>query len=516
MENLNDIDFSVKNKEIGEAVIYRNYKPCTLIFTLKNQTQSDIPFKDKPTIIISIPQIYGEDINKIECNDSDWSLKVEEGDEIILTYVGDNDKKWIKNESLEFSLDNVAITTDTNLDFRLRTELLKLLLENFDGYRSSLMYLLSISNPPEGKHRLEIGFFPDSNLIYISPSGEATLKNELSFAIINKSNVPLFKGEKSDQGSPQIEILFVYGCSSGCLTPATEQQGGKYAWKICGSILSQTESCKWRIENPKTTDVYPFPKWILKPEGGNVDLIGIGKDASFSIKFSDIIALSSVGVTQMIVNFSGFKKNASTYYDDTSFFIPIDKKGFDKTQSVITELSTDPLLNIYDPNKAFDLNLMWTCVNTTKLEIKIDVQTNESCSTDLTDTSIQGAFSIDQAQCKLRKGTVKIDQIPSNTTKLIVTAFAYNGEDKFEYTKTYRIDIKRCYYLERKSGKIYPGKEIGGMLWTTYDLSYDCFYAKVGNRDTANTFLYQWNDLNSFIKKTGWRLPTIKDWDALL
>lgn len=493
----NRISLTAINAQEGLPVIYRNTS-CQLEITLTNETGDEISLQqDKSTLDIVVPKISADEIAAATITLDKWNTQID-STYIQLIYTGEDGAKWLNNGKISIMIGNlktVAQPAEENIQV------------NVSGFiprqRSSQLFTpIVISNPAKpGNIKLEDNLqvnCDSRNLVYISSNPDIQkLENELLINIKNTGAVPLYTGTKKIQ--PRIEATFIYGNTIGCLTPASEEEGGNYAWDIHASVPYKPAGYPWRAEQPLQSAGGPHPKWVFKPETKNCGLIGTGADANVTLSFARIVAATPVGNTQVLLHFSGFWKDDNTAYDDALFMIDIRKEASPIISGVVKFYTVENHLEVYNPLSPGELEFRWVVFNVAAIKIEFDNLTKPQTKKYPSTTPLTS----DQMRISLEHVTQ--DSLKANL-------MAYNVEGAMIDNVPYAITIRKCFFTDPRDYVQYAGVKLGNRIWMTQDLNH------FNSQSKRNKYgcLYTWEGAQVPPSSDGWRLPTPGDWKDLL
>lgn len=502
MNKNNAITLTAINKEAGAPMIYRN-QTCELTVTLKNETGGEIILQQGVSSLqVALPGVTAEETKRMQISCLGWSLS-RDGKPLKMTYTGPDDVQWADQEELTLIISQILTNAQPctgNLQVNPSNFIPKLPLQLFTT--------VVISNPPvPGNAKLEKVLqlsLDHGGLIYVSsPSDKGELEkleNTLLLNIKNIGDTPLFSGSKKIK--PRIEAFFVYGSSIGCLTPASEEMGGSYAWDILASVPYQSEENLWEATQPSKTSGDSYPSWVLKPQSTNVGLIGVSENANITFSFLKIVAVSPPGHTQILLHFTGFWKDDKTSYDDALFVLDIVKQA-SPMHGALQFFATVSMIEIHNPTAPFDIELRWLTFYAAKVNVTIEAPYLDSISETFYPESV-----LDNG-----RGILHIKGITAEMHNLKATLTAYSHTGNLINALQYSITLQHYYFIDSKDGRFYQGVKIGKLLWMSENLA--CIRSGKPCRNKDNGRLYDWNSAQ-YSSTTGWRLPSCDDWKALM
>lgn len=499
----NEILLNVINEKYNQPVIYRN-ELCKLRVSLKNETGTDIELRTgKSSLQLSFSEFSADEIKRIILTSAsgDWT-PAEDGTLLKLVYSGEDNAKWRNKEELICFAGQVQTVAQPS------TAIMRV---NLRGFPIDVPMLVTtpfaILNPAiEGNGDLKKVLQPslDNNgTVYVSlPGKEGILdefENTLFLNLKNTGTKPLFHGEKKGvSSSARIEVSFIYGGGSGCLTPIDK------AWDIKAAIRYQSESYPWQAKNPSETSGDPFPKWILQPGSTNSGLIGTGENANVTIDFSAIIAATPPGHTQVLLHFTGFMQDDETPYDDEVFVLDIHKEECPAAaRGIIRFYPLKSSFTVDNLSTPLSVELRWISFHTAKVHIKIEGD----------GILIQEETKIDPES---RRWVKTIDEYTIETKLLLITITAYNKSGNEINSKQCSVFIAQHLYYDPRDRRVYPAVAIGKLLWMRKNLTYICSGARPCSDKEKNGWVYKWEEAKPPLNQSGWRLPGRADWLALI
>lgn len=484
--------------------IYRTTS-CNLQITLDNQTGNAIPLSKDNELKIKISGVTVEELKAATITLADWTLDIKTV--VSLKCMGKDGAKWEKGQKLTISIKNLR----TNAQPGEKKVQINLLGSTFQSMSSQLFTSVVISDPP----KLENGnlrdvlqlTLDDGGVVYTSPKSESEsgiqkLENGLHLNIKNIGSAALYTGTKVI--SPQIEVTFLYGGTIGCLTSASEEEGGAYANEISATPRTPA-NYPWMVEKTKGD---PRPKWIFKciANQGRKGLIGINADSNITFSFEKIVVATPVGHTQMLVHFSGFWKDDNTAYDDALFVIDIQKKEPPKERGIINFYSETPCITVNKPGADVQFELKWTTYYTDKVDVFI-----HSSVADHREIK----YPVHHLPLLKDSTIITLEGVLQDTVYLI-TIQAYDRSGAFLNSKQFSVIAKTTYFTDPRDGKTYPTIKVGNLLWMSEDLKYVISNNSLSVEKRKPHRVYNWEAAQSPAILTGWRLPTREDWQKLI
>jgi uncharacterized protein (TIGR02145 family) len=360
-----NIAFSVANpaNPHGEAVIYTGIS-ATLNVTLTNNTGADITLASSgqaSTLEIFMPSFFTfAEVQAMQISLSSWTFTVDSADQsLLLTYAGTNGSGWSAGANISFSITNVESTAQPFTDS----------VQIDPGNMSGSVPLqvetpLTLAAPPQPGNAnlpdtLQVSLDTEGT-VYVSQSGDP-LANTLFLNLKNTGSAPLYSGSSQRSGKPQVIVSFVYGQTAGALAQDSDQDapGVGSAWNIAASV-AVGEGNAWQPVNPSASGASGHPSWILEPVGANQGVIGTGDSANIKFQFQQIVSLTPMGNTQMVVQFTGFRKDDQTVYNDHVFILNITKLAPPATRGLLTFFSPTPAVTVTDPKVSVTFPFSWS------------------------------------------------------------------------------------------------------------------------------------------------------------
>lgn len=511
----NGIDFQVLNPE-QQPMIYSHSSPVVLSFALVNRTGNDIEFATgakASQLEIFLPVCFTEtEMAEMKITLPGWKF---EFDNQLLVFrlicQEESPVKWENQGRFVFELENVVTGAQPQTDA---------VQVNFDRFPAEVplqvMAPLSISvAPAPGNARLKEILqlaFDNQGTIFVSTATDP-LKNTLSLNIRNTGLHSLFTGQ--GECSPRISVMFVYGNSTGCLAPDNQCDSGEWsgsAWNIKCDILCQEPKNLWVVENPSPFSPEQHPKWIFTPASGNRELIGTGENANISFRFSDVLSYTPIGYTQAVIQFSGFRKDDRTLYDDEVFVVGIIKNQAVIGRGALTFFSSGTSYAVDDTHTPVDIPLQMTLLRTAMAEIDFTVL---GVGTD--DLYIQPVPPIytNGEVLSLNKTGIRVPRI-SSSLSLCFTLTAYTGKREILNRLQFMVNLRLNKFIDPRDGQMYNTMKAGKLVWMAENLRYRAPEgSNVIGEETMYGRVYTYSAARMGIP-VGWRLPTLEEWEALI
>jgi uncharacterized protein (TIGR02145 family) len=351
----------------------------------------------------------------------------------------------------------------------------------------------------------------NQGVVYRSESTDA-LTNSLFLNIKNISAAPLYSGSAAGRGNPQVIITFVYGNTAGALAPDTNNAGSPpagSAWNIVAGVSVAT--APWVTTNPDPKSQQRHPNWLLDPTPTNLGVLGANDqpNANITFEFKNVISFTPVGHTQMVLLFTGFRKDDSTPYDDHVFVLDIVKQDAPPTRGLLAFASPTVILPVTDPKAKVTFDLRWTMFDVDKVQVV---------------TSLAGLAPIvipyPNPQPIATDGCTITGPPLSQSEPIFVTAQAFDGNGGFLNSMQFVVYAEVSYVLD-PAGRAYGTALIGDTFWMTENYAYSVNGSYAYNGDPANGVTYglmytQAAAADANTRPSGWMLPSNADWAALI
>ncbi|HBF35138.1 TPA: hypothetical protein DDW35_11315 [Candidatus Sumerlaeota bacterium] len=505
------INMTVSNPAIQPpaAIVYVGVS-AQLDITLQNETGGAITFNagaSPSKLTIFMPSFYtATQLQQMQVNLASWNYSYSSSQQaLILTYAGASGQTWNSEATLAFSITSATSTNTPTSDT------IQINPTNMTGnVPIQVSAPLSLNNAPQpGNATLPLQVWLDAQgSVYVSQQGDP-LQNTLFLNFKNTSNNPLWTGTTLWTGNPQVIVSFVYGNSSGALAPDSDKSSPQTgsAWKISGAV-SISQGNDWQVTNPSNSAEYPHPFWTLTPANNNIGIIGTGANANLSFDFSQIVSCTPPGATQMVVQFTGFKKDAQTLYNDAVFVLNISKQNPPPTRGLLNFFSEQsPLVTVNSPTQAININLKWTMFNVASVTL--------ICS-------FPGVAPITISYPNFQPlgydtTTITLPGTPENTA-VFFTLQAFSGKGVYLNSLQYTVFITAQIFVDPRDGKEYPTLQVNNTLWMTTNLDWNATGSSVYNDDSNNEATYGRLYTAALAKQVpvGWRLPSQTDWNNLI
>lgn len=508
-----EIGLTIYNPDTKGAVIYVGV-PATLTFTFTNQTGGAItlvpgsPGTASELDVFLPPFFTGADLEKMGISLPDWSFACDAPDQgLTLVYTGAG-QVWADGDTLRFDVTGVESSAAPD------SQALHVNYVNLKGGDVPLVTTatLTLNNPPEGHAKLTDVLqlsLENNGTVFVSDQGDP-LQNLLTLTIKNTGRTPLCNGSTPGSAAPRVIVTFVYGSTSGALAPdnnrATPAVGS--AWNIQAAILF-SEGNDWTAQNPQPASALPHPQWVLQPANNNPEVIGTGASANISFSFSPVVSNTPPGHTQMTVQFTGFKKDENTSYDDAVWMLDIDKQSPPPTRGLVNFFSPAlPLYTVTGPTQAVRVPLQWAMFGAAKV---ILVTSQPGVLPRTFTYPDPGAIGYGSTEVTL-SGLAQ-------TTDVRFTLDAYDGMGRLLNSMQYAVDVVVENFVDPRDGTSYPVVQAGNQFWMAQNLRYAAPDGSV-LYDNQGAYAQQYGRLYSMRAAVsgipaGWRLPTESDWRTL-
>lgn len=475
---------------------------AALDVVLTNKTGADIKMTASPASTIEVfvnpPSFFTPaQLAATEVEKAQWSYSTgTPRNAMVLTAT--EDQVWADGDTLTFCIEDITSSAAPG-PYRVT-----FVLANFDGLpRSSAFAPLTLNAKPQhGDANLSDVLhvsLDNRGSVYRSSQNDA-IKNTLNLNFKNIGSTPLYTGSDTlAQG--EVYVSFVYGNTSGALAPASEngtQRPLGSAWNIQADPFVTPVS--WSITNPTHNSGLPQPEWKLVPADAMV--LGAGAKANVTFAFSNIIAFTPVGHTQMLVQFVGFQKDDTTRYSDHLFVIDISKQDPPPTRGLLAFSGVSPVTQVTKANTPLDIDLRWTMFDVASVQAITNIPGQPPITKDY---AAPEQFAND-------KMTITVPSVARSST-YIVSLQASDGNGGFLNAMQFAA-FAEAMFVTDKTGTSYPIAQFGSTYWMVEDYALMVDGAHKGQR--AGSVLYTWEAAsNAANAPDGWRLPTTEDWKAL-
>jgi uncharacterized protein (TIGR02145 family) len=428
-----DIGLSISNPADPHqgAVVYTGIA-ATLNVALTNNTGADITLASSgqaSTLEIFMPSFFTfAEVQAMQISLSGWTFSVDSADQsLLLTYSGTDGSAWSAGANIAFSITNVESTAQPF------TDSIQIDPSNMSGTLPLQVEApLSLALPPQPGNAnlpdtLQVSLDTEGT-VYVSQSGDP-LANTLFLNFKNTGSTPIYSGTSQWQARPQVIISFVYGQTAGSLAQDSDQAspGVGSAWNIAASI-AVSEGNAWQPVNPNASGVAGHPSWILEPVATNQGIIGTDDSANIKFQFQQIVSLTPMGNTQMVVHFTGFPKDDQTVYNDHVFILNITKLAPPATRGLLSFFSPASTVTVTDPNASVSFNFSWSMFQVDSIALSWNGATAPLLTANYEGSS--GApppLGYDHKSVSLPYATIVSSLGPSKSESVLFTLNGYDG-----------------------------------------------------------------------------------------
>jgi len=506
-----DVSLTIVNPAIREPIVYVGVE-TELEVSLVNNSDKIILTSGATasSLKIFMPTFFtATEVQKMGVVLTDWDFRFDSGDEsLVLTYTGPSPADWNTGQKISFKITGVKTTSQPT------TNPVEIIFQRMGGnVPRQVQKPLSLIDPPEeGNASLEkvLQVTLDSQgSVYVSTETDP-LQNTLFLNLKNIGSTALYSGDKKWTGTPQITVMFVYGSTSGALAPDDDpdQPAIGSAWKIEGEVaIDQTEG--WHIKRSPTSGGHPHPTWFLTPIDTNLEIIGTGEAANVTFSFSNIVSLTPPGHTQVIVNLSGFMKDENKRYDDEVFVVDIVKQKAPPTRGLVNFFGETPVIAVTTPTHGIQINLRWAMFDVAAVNLICSYPGMNIVEKKYPNPQ---PLAYDNFTLNL-PGT-------THSTAIFTTLQAFDGNGGYLNSMQFTVFINALMFVDPRDGRVYPVVLVKNRLWMAENLSYNdpgesYAYNNLPGNEKIYGRLYT-ASANSVTKPpTGWRIPSLKDWQDL-
>ncbi len=438
-----------------------------------------------------------------------WTFAVAQGGgSLTLTYAGSDPGTWVGK--LAFEITDVTVARQpTDGTFQVNSR-------HMPGAPSMLtqsLPLVKAAKPGNASLAEVLQVALDSRgTVYVSTALDP-LANRLFMNVKNIGFEALYTGKGMPTGA-QITVEFCYGATSGAIGPATpadrtDKPLGS-AWNIVGGI-SEDQTEGWRVTPAGNSD--PVPLWRLSPIGTNQNLIGTGARSNVTFDFTNIVSLTSAGHTQMIVTFTGFRKDDTTIYDDMVIVLDVVKESPPSNRGLVDFFGTGgPVVPVATSTTAIDIPLRWAMASVNRIDLitnfpGLDIYSKTYAIPPATPPAL------DYDNYTLR--------IPATTESrpVFATLQARNAAGAYLNSLQYTVYLQMMVFVDTRDGRNYPIALIRNKFWMTENLTFDDPESVVYNDFKPNEAkygrLYKTSSKSVLNPPAGWRVPSLEDWKEL-
>ena len=373
-EATSGISLSILSDATKKKTVYVG-QAATLDVVLTNYTGRDIglPNGSTPaTLEIYLPEFFNsDDLKKMGVKLPDWTFSVGKYS-LKLEYIGKSAGNWKQGDTISFKITKAKSSQKPapgQVDVNLQNMTGK-------GIPAQVQASLTLANAPKvgnGDLTKAVTLEPDTQTVYVSTAGDP-LENTLRLNIKNtrSDGKSLYSGTNIWSGSPQIIVSFLYGSLPGDLATSADKSQPQVgsAWNIKGKVAI-SEGNTWNVTNPNNEGQEKTPKWILKPDSTNKDIIGTGANDNITFDFTDVVSLLPTGHTNMNVQFTGFPQNDNTKYNDHTFIRDISKEQA-PPRGILKFFSPDATLKLSGFGDKLTAHFQWEVFEVAKVELSCE------------------------------------------------------------------------------------------------------------------------------------------------
>ncbi|MET3724607.1 FISUMP domain-containing protein [Sphingomonas trueperi] len=356
--------------------------------------------------------------------------------------------------------------------------------------------------------------------IYVS-GAQDPLANTLYLNIKNVGPGPLYTGE-APPTTAQVSVSFVYGSTSGAIAPADAADRANppigSAWNILGGVyIDQTEG--WRIVGATAND--PQPIWRISPASGNTNLFGTGAEANVTFSLSQIVSMTAIGHTQMVLNFSGFRRSDGKAFDPWVVVLDIIKQAPPPTRGLLNFFGPgSPVVQVPGPNIPVPIALRWTMadVNSVQLFSSYPTATSDGKPLVAPNSRQYAVFPATPMPLDSDQATITIPTV-TQSEQVLFTLQARNGQGAYLNAMQYSVYLQMMVFVDPRDNQTYPIVLLNNLLWMAKNLDYAEPGSRVYNDMDSNGAIYGrlYNPTSASVLSppAGWRVPSRDDWQRL-
>jgi uncharacterized protein (TIGR02145 family) len=479
--------------------------------TLTNNTGADITLQSgsqASVLQIFLPLFYtSAEVLAMTVNRADWRLDADpSGQFLSLTYTGPDAARWPNGSNLVFTIENATSTGSPTGDS------LQINPSNLRGdVPAQVQTPLNLANPPQpGNAKLSDTLqitLDNQGSVYVSSSVTDPLTNRIFLNLKNTGFTPVYNGVEPWTGRPQVIVTFIYGVTSGALAPDDNRDEPPVgsAWSIRSTVTVNPDG-GWQVINPQVPYTDPSPKWILQPTSTNLGIIGTGANANVTFAFTNIISLTPPGHTQMIVEFTGFRKDDTTAYNDQVFVLDIVKQIAPPTRGLINFFAPEALVQLTKPGGSISIPLRWAM---------FDVDSISLVSTVAGMPPLLRTYVNPQPVAYDNEPVELIG--PAQSTPVFFTLQAFDGNGGYLNSMQFTVFLQTEFFYDPRDGQTYPVVLVGKVWWMARNLDYAAsgsyYYNNNPGYDQQFGRMYPAHGSGSV--PSPWRIPTQADWKAL-
>ncbi len=506
-----EITLTFTNTETDQPAVLVG-REATLEMKLLNRTDANVKLAAgaraaKLTVYFPVPEFFTlEQVKQMVVTSDGWESSVDE-EERTLVLDCKKEGTWEKDATLAFTISKVRS------DGPPATGNVVVAPSNMTGVQLQVDGTLAVADPPiPGNLKLPevLQVSVDSQAVVYRSDAVDPLTNTLFLTIKNTGATALATDKDKRWGSPQISVSFVYGNTSGALAPDKREKGEQplgSAWNIKGSPGPQQTA--WEVTNPRVDGQDEHPRWLMSPSSTNLEILGgaDGDHANVTFAFSKIVSLTPPGHTQMLVLFTGFRKDEHTAYDDHLFVIDLAKLDPPPTRGLLSFAGQDPVVQVTGPKERAPVALRWGMFDVAKVQLLTSSPAIAPLTTKYPDPQ---PLAYDET-------TLVVP--PLRTSEAIfMTLQAFDGRGGYLNSLQFTA-FAQVSYVEDLAGHVYRIALIGETFWMMENYAYDAqgSYAYQDDDKYVPTYgrLYDVRSAQAGLAD-GWRLPDRADWDALI
>jgi len=505
-----DVSLTVLNNADKEPVVYVGIETALDVTLTNNSDAITLTSGGNASALkIFMPVFFtAGELGNMDIVLNNWNFVFDSRDESLnLTYTGPA-ANWSKGEKIDFRITRVKSNSQPNVD-SVQINFLRM----GGSVPSQVQTPLSLSTPPRPGNAslldvLQVSL-DNQGSIYVSTETDP-LQNTLFLNFKNIGTVALYSGDEKWTDTPQVSVMFVYGSTSGALAPDKDKEHPVLgsAWNIDGAIaIDQTDG--WQIKRSSTSGEHSHPTWLLNPVSTNEDIIGTGAQANVTFKFSKIVSLTPPGHTQVMINFSGFKKDDKTRYDDAVFVLDIVKQEAPPTRGLLNFFGDTPVIAVTTPTHWNPINLRWAMFNVASV--------NLICSypgMNVVAKKYPDPLPLDYDHYTLN--------VPGTTQSMAVftTLQAFDGNGGYLNSMQFTVFINALMFVDPRDSRVYPVVLLNNQLWMAENLAYNepgesWAYNNLASNEKIYGRLYTGRSGSATRPPQGWRIPSKKDWQGL-
>jgi uncharacterized protein (TIGR02145 family) len=507
-----EITLTFANTETGQPAVLVGVE-ATLDMQLLNRTGADVKLAvgthaAKLTVYFPVPEFFTlEQLKQMVVTADGWESTVDE-EERTLVLDCKTEGTWEKDATLEFTISKVRS------DGPPATGNVVVAPSNMTGVQLQVDGTLAVSDPPvPGNLKLPdvLQVSVDSQAVVYRSDAVDPLTNTLFLTIKNTGATALATDKDKRWGSPQISVSFVYGNTSGALAPDKREKGEQplgSAWNIRGSPGPLQTA--WEVTNPRVDGQDDHPRWLMAPSSTNLEILG-GADsdhANVTFAFSKMVSLTPPGHTQMLVLFTGFRKDEHTGYNDHLFVIDIAKLDPPPTRGLLSFAGQDPVVQVTGPKERAPVALRWGMFDVAKVQLLTSSPAIAPLTTNYPDPQ---PLAYDETTMILP---------PLRTSEAVfMTLQSFDGRGGYLNSLQFTA-FAQVSYVEDPGGHVYRIALIGETFWMLENYAYETTQGSYAYQDDDRYIptygrLYDAHAAQAGMPD-GWHLPDLDDWNALI